>query len=658
MTVSATIDQDARGTLANTAVAVAPADTTDTSPRNNTGTDTAPLVPRADLSVTKTHTGTIVPGQNVTYTVTVSNAGPSSALAARVLDALPASLTRAVWTCSATTGSTCPASGVGDISTTVDLASGGVATFTLTATVDPRATGAVSNSVLVANAPGTQDPSPGNNNATDGGTGIVTADLQIRKSHSGDFIAGRPLTWQIVVTNAGPSAVTGASVADALPAGVSGATWNCGVPTEDGNACSAASGTGSIATTVDLLPGASATLFLTGSLSATASGSLANTATITPPFGVVDAPGNNSATDADTVLRHADLTIAKTHTPNPVVPGGGPATYTVSVWNNGPSASPASLVTDRFDPRFDNANVTWTCTPTTGATCPASGSGDLNAVVADLSANSGATFTITAPFLASATGTVPNSASIATPVGVSDPDPSSNSVNDPGTLQPVSDLRVTKRVVGAVVPGRRVTFEVIVRNAGPSDTVNASAVDVLPSGLSDGRWSCATTPAPSTALAVCDGTSGTVPADGSLTSVDLGPSQQAVFEIDAYLDPSYRGNVVNAASSTVSAGEIDPDATNNDGTSSTPTAPESDLAVMKTITSGPPVPGQPITWQIDVTNNGPSTLTAASINDVLPAAVSGVSWTCAVTPSTSTIVSGSPGVSFTNSCAIAAGNGK
>lgn len=657
VTVNATIDEDARGTLANSAIAVLPADTTDTSPRNNTATDNGPLVPKADLSVTKTHTGTVVPGANVTYTVTVANAGPSSALAARVVDTLPASLTRAVWSCSATAGSSCPGSGVGNVDTTIDLASGGAATFVLTATVDPRATGTVSNSTSASTAPGTQDPNPGNNNATDGGNSVVTADLQIRKIHSGEFVAGRPLTWQIIVTNAGPSAVAGAAIVDTPPAGVTGATWNCGVPTEDGNACGAGSGTGSIATTVDLLPGASATLFLTGALASTATGLLSNTATVTAPSGVVDIPGNNSAADADSVVRLADLTISKTHTPNPVVPGGGPATYTISVWNNGPSSSPASLVTDLFDPRFDNSSVTWTCAPTTGAMCPASGSGDLNGVVTDLAANSGATFTITAPFLASATGTVPNAASVATPPGVSDPDPSSNSVNDPGTLQPVSDIRVTKRVVGAVVPGRRVTFEVTVRNSGPSSVVDASVVDVLPAGLTDGRWSCTATPAPSSALAACNSAAGTVPANGSLTAVDLGPSQEAAFTIDAFLDPSYRGNVVNTAAAATSNGEIDPDSTNNDGTSSTPTAPESDLAAVKSITSGPAVPGQPITWAIDVTNNGPSTVTAASVHDVLPAAVSDISWTCSVASASTIIVPGSPGVSFTNGCAITAGTG-
>ena len=44
----------------------------------------------ADLSVTKTAPATIQPGQNITYTITVTNAGPEPAATVTVNDTLPA----------------------------------------------------------------------------------------------------------------------------------------------------------------------------------------------------------------------------------------------------------------------------------------------------------------------------------------------------------------------------------------------------------------------------------------------------------------------------------------------------------------------------------------------------------------------------------------
>jgi hypothetical protein len=85
-----------------------------------------------------------------------------------VTDTLPADLTGASWTCVASAGSACGApSGAGNIATTVNLLSGGTATFTLTATASPTAPGSISNTASIAAPGGTTDPTPGNNSSTD-----------------------------------------------------------------------------------------------------------------------------------------------------------------------------------------------------------------------------------------------------------------------------------------------------------------------------------------------------------------------------------------------------------------------------------------------------------------------------------------------------------
>ena len=101
---------------------------------------------QADLGVTKTDgQTTAVPGQPVTYTITVSNAGPTAAAGAAVIDTIPAALVGATWTCSASPGSTCTASGSGNINDMVTLAAGGTATYMLTGTVAAGATGVLTN---------------------------------------------------------------------------------------------------------------------------------------------------------------------------------------------------------------------------------------------------------------------------------------------------------------------------------------------------------------------------------------------------------------------------------------------------------------------------------------------------------------------------------
>src|SRR6185436_16398539 len=74
----------------------------------------------------------------------------------------------ASWTCVAAGGATCTAGPVtGNIADTVDLPVGGTATFTLVLTTVSTATGNLVNTATVAAPPGTTDPVPANNSATD-----------------------------------------------------------------------------------------------------------------------------------------------------------------------------------------------------------------------------------------------------------------------------------------------------------------------------------------------------------------------------------------------------------------------------------------------------------------------------------------------------------
>src|SRR5439155_23632131 len=89
---------------------------------------------------------TIVPGTNDTYTVTVTNNGPSTVTGARVSDVLPSGTTFV----SATGGATYNAITNTVSYTTGTLAPGGTGSFQLTVAISPTLTGTLSNTATVA----------------------------------------------------------------------------------------------------------------------------------------------------------------------------------------------------------------------------------------------------------------------------------------------------------------------------------------------------------------------------------------------------------------------------------------------------------------------------------------------------------------------------
>ncbi|MEP6994273.1 MAG: DUF11 domain-containing protein [Acidobacteriota bacterium] len=258
----------------------------------------------SDVSIVKTDgSASATPGSPIVYTITVSNAGPSAVVGASVTDTFPAVLLSPSWTCVASAGSSCAQPGpvAGNIATTVSLAVGGTATFTVTATVSPGATGTLANTASVAAPPGVTDPNPGNNSSTDSDSLAPSADLSVVKSGPTAVDPGAVVTYTIVVTNNGPSDVNGLTLTDVVPAELTNVQWTCtatgiatcGVPNGTGNAIVL---TGSLAAG----PGNSLTIVVTGT--AGSSGTLVNTATVSVPPGTTDPAGGNDSSSVTTVI--------------------------------------------------------------------------------------------------------------------------------------------------------------------------------------------------------------------------------------------------------------------------------------------------------------------------------------------------------------------
>jgi len=403
-TASCTVSAAATGTLSNTATVAAPAGVTDPTPGNNSATDSDTVAASADLAITKTDGVTsATAGGSVTYTIVASNAGPSAATGATVADTFPASLT-CTWTCAGAGGGTCTAAGSGNINDTANLPSGGSVTYTASCTISAAATGSLVNTATVTAPAGVTDPTPGNNSASDTDALGASADLAITKTDGvTSATAGGFVIYTIVASNAGPSAATGATVTDTFP-GFLTCSWTCAGA--GGGTCTAA-GAGNIGDTVNLPSGGSVTYTAGCTISPAATGSLSNTATVAAPAGVTDpTPGNNSATDSDTLGAAPGANVTGTKTAAGTFTAGSTVTYTITLTNSGAGAQADNPGNELID--VLPAQLTLVSATATSGTAVATVGTNTVTWNGAIPAAGTVTITITATINAGASGTVSN----------------------------------------------------------------------------------------------------------------------------------------------------------------------------------------------------------------------------------------------------------
>ncbi len=173
-----------------------------------------------------------------------------------------------------------------------------------------------------------------------------------------------------------------------------------------------------------------------------------------------------------------NATVAKTRTSAAtLVQGSGrTVTYTITVTNSGPGlVGGGATLTDTLDPAaFDVAAASWTCSVTnagsvtavTTACGAASGTGSIQQTVS-LSRGGVLTLQVTAPVLPSFNGVITNTAALALPPNVTDPDPADNSGTALTTVTPATFLSLTKsNGTGTVAAGGTTTYQIVVSNSG------------------------------------------------------------------------------------------------------------------------------------------------------------------------------------------------
>ena len=243
----------------------------------------------ADVALTKTGPASITAGTNITYTLTVSNAGPANAESVTLTDVVPAGTAFVSLVQNTGPAFTCDTSVVCNIAA---LASGATATFTLVVSTSPSATLPVTNTASIATM--STDPDSSNDSSS-----VITTltppstDLGVTKSAgAGPFVTGGAAQFTITVSNLSSMAATGATVTDTLPAGM---TLVSATPSQ--GSCS---GTTTVTCTLGTIAAAgSATIVLNVTLPS-AAGPLTNMATVS--MATIDTnPANNSDSASITV---------------------------------------------------------------------------------------------------------------------------------------------------------------------------------------------------------------------------------------------------------------------------------------------------------------------------------------------------------------------
>jgi uncharacterized repeat protein (TIGR01451 family) len=570
----------------------------------------------ADLSVTKTCPGTVVKGNNVSYTIHVTNSdtnpAPDGGTATSVYidDTLPAGVTFVSASISQGTCEAAPVSGIEhcDIGT---MQPGDVVTATIVVNVPSGFGGSsITNSVTVEGA--VIDPDTGNNTddcmTTVTTPGLPDTDVSVDKTcpMSDEVAGGDTFDYTITVTNNSGSVDAGSvTLTDSLPGGVTFVSSNPDstppVPT-----CAESGGI----VTCDLGPiahGDHVDVTITVQANASTRGMITNTASVS-----LENQSNTSSNSSDhcdtNVVGEADLSITKSPCDG-TVDAGSQLVYTITVDNDGPSTATNTQVVDTLP-----SGVTFvSAIESQGTGCTFNMVDTVTCDVGTIAPSGSATITLTVLVNNDATSPITNSANVHS--DETDPDTEdntfdcSNDVNTP--TEPGVDLSVEKQCPGSdVTAGNNFSYTVTVTNNtepddGSTDATGVTLVDTLPAGVTfvSGTWPMGNN---------CTESSGTV----TCNIGNLGAGESVVVTITVQADPSTRGSITNGV--VVSGGQTDPDTDNNTDSCNTNVTGDDDLHITKTDSPDPVITGNQLTYTINVSNGGPSDSTNVVVVDTLP----------------------------------------
>ncbi len=425
-----------------------------------TGTAAPTVPPPTPTSVPPTATPlpALAAGELVTYTLTVSNNGPSDATGVVVSDTLPAGVIFD-WAL-ASQGAGCTI-----LPNTQDAASGGIvlcdlgtlgngasAAITIAVTIDPLMGGVITNSAtIVADEP---DPNPADNAVKRENLVYAEANLAIHAQLPDMVIAGTMFSYTLTAFNNGPLDASGVTIINDLPAGL---VYISGF-LDRGSGCSTGQASAALAEGVtivcdlgDLGSGDSATATIFAAADASAEGAINSGATVgakeidlhmldnvTNTVTMVQVQADLAigivAADADEQVAGADLALQ--FSADEAVVAGRTLTYTVHITNNGPWQATGVVINDVLPVGLTFLSVT----SPQGSGCANGQRGILSCVLGEL--DSGDTVTVAIEVLVDSkvSGTITNTVTVL--AQEFDVDLSNNTAVEAVTVKVEADLTI------------------------------------------------------------------------------------------------------------------------------------------------------------------------------------------------------------------------
>ena len=373
----------------------------------------------------------------------------------------------------------------------------------------------------------------------------------MKSNSTSEVVAGEPTSYQIVVSNAGPSDGS-AVVVDMMPDELTQVTWQCSA--SPGSSCSAA-GQGNINQTINVAPNSEVTYHVEGLVTSSAVGQVINEVMVDAIAPVTDPDLlNNISSDVDDVIQIADLEVTLLDLIDPYDPASPiDLPFSLSVVNLGPSdASNVEVnLPLQLDVTADTVNV---CSVSaSGVNCDIgySPTGEVHEFIVNYRLN---------PAL---TGQINNLAEATS--DTFDPDLINNTASTVTDLINGIDVRVSQsNGHDQVEPGQTLTYEIGVENIGSVDAGEVNIDEQLPTGLINASWQCEAFDG-----AVCLNINETSVTGGA----DLPSGGRVVMTLTATVDPALSDMSQTQISNTVEAvliSETDYNLLNNISTDTDP----------------------------------------------------------------------------------------
>ena len=534
-----------------------------------------------------------------TLTITLTNSSATAYTGAAFTDTYPAGINTtatpgvtntcggtvtaaASGTSTALTGGTIPANGSCQITVQVTSATAGTGTNTIAAGALTTANGGSNASATAATL-----------------VASAAADLQLTKTHSGNFIVGANASYTLTVNNTAGSAATSGTitVTDTLPAGL---TFVSGTGT--GWACSAAGQNVTCTSSTVINAGTTSPnpITLTAAVAAAAVPSVSNTATVSG--GGETNNTNNNATDVATVIDRP--TIIKSF--NPVSIGNGQSSLiTLTLTNPNATVITGATFTDTYPANLVNTATPGAATTCGGAVTAAANGGSVALTGGTIPANGSCTVTV------NVTSTVSGSYTNTIPIGgLTTANAGSNAAASSATLQVLNRPTLTKSFTpGSTQAGGTSVLTLTLTNSNTTAISGADFTDTYPAGLTNTATPTgATTCAGGTVTAAANGanvalTGGTIPANASCT---------VTVNVTAAASGSYANTIPVGGLTTTNAGS-------NAAAASATYNALNQPAVAKSFSPNPGSINGVSVLTITLSNSNTTAITGAAFTDTYPA---------------------------------------